>query len=167
MQWHWGNIGSALQGFAAVIVAIGALIKGPAVVRAWIDRMRAQAEEARARAAVARAEAEEIAFDRRRTLSGWSPGGVTSFTTAVVTDPDELKQAARELSEHKPGTDSPLSRYVVLRVDEDSDVISRGRDLRALIREQGAVGRLPTRAEREALERGFDVLGISHVMHWP
>jgi hypothetical protein len=46
MEWHWGNIGSALQGFAVVIVAIGALVKGPAVVRAWIAFRAARLAEA-------------------------------------------------------------------------------------------------------------------------
>jgi hypothetical protein len=54
MQMHWGNIGPALQGFAVVIVTIDALIKGPEVVRAWIDRQRAEAEQARARRSGAR-----------------------------------------------------------------------------------------------------------------
>lgn len=81
-----GNIGSALQGFAVVIVAIGALVKGPAVLRAWIDRQRADAEEARARAEHSRAKAEAIALERRRILSGWSPGGVETYTVALVTD---------------------------------------------------------------------------------
>jgi hypothetical protein len=30
MQWHWGDIGSALQGVAVIVIAVGALIKGPA-----------------------------------------------------------------------------------------------------------------------------------------
>jgi hypothetical protein len=36
MQTHYGNIGSALQGVGVIAVAIGALIKGRAVVRAWM-----------------------------------------------------------------------------------------------------------------------------------
>jgi hypothetical protein len=76
MQWHWGNIGAMLAGLSAIAVAVGALIRGPAVIRAWLDRQGAEAEEARARAEGLRAEAEERRLERRRTLLGWSPGGV-------------------------------------------------------------------------------------------
>jgi hypothetical protein len=38
MQWHWGNIGSVLAGLSTVAIAVGALIRGPAVVRSWLDR---------------------------------------------------------------------------------------------------------------------------------
>jgi hypothetical protein len=38
MQWHWGNIGSMLAGLSTIVIAVGALIRGPAVIRAWLDR---------------------------------------------------------------------------------------------------------------------------------
>ena len=86
MQWHWGNIGSFFGGLAAVLIAIGALIRGPAVIRAWLDRQAADAEEARARAQSLRDDAEERRLERRRTLLGWSQGGVETYTVALVTD---------------------------------------------------------------------------------
>lgn len=76
MQWHWGNIGSMLAGLSTIVIALAALKQGPAAVRAWLDRQAADAEEARARAAALSADAEERRLERRRTLLGWSPGGV-------------------------------------------------------------------------------------------
>jgi hypothetical protein len=163
---HWGNIGSFLAGLSTVIIAFAALFRSPGALRDWRARQRAEEDAARARAGADQEQAEEMRLERRRTLLGWSPGGVLTFTTAVVTDPAELEQAARELATHKPGTDGPTSRYVVLRVDEGGDDTGRGRDLRALIQEQGFVCRLPTLAEREALEKGFEVLGTKPAMHW-
>jgi len=161
MQWHWGNIGSFLAGLSTVAIAVGALIRGPAVVRSWLDRQAADADEARARAEALRAEAEERGLERRRTLLGWSPGGVETYTTALVTDPAELDRAAAELV-----ADDPTS-YVVLRVDEGNGSVNRARDLRALIDRQRYLCRLPTDAEREALEKGFEVLGVQVAGHWP
>src|SRR5262249_32046236 len=98
MQWHWGNIGSALQGFALVGVAIGALIHGPAWVRARIDLRRAEAEAARAQAEVFREQAETERLTRRARLSGWSGHGVNSFSVELVKDPAEIDRARDELS---------------------------------------------------------------------
>ena len=50
--------------------------------------------------------------DDRRTLLGWSPGGVETYTVALVTDAAEMDQAKAEL------TGSGPTGYVVLRVDE-------------------------------------------------
>lgn len=160
MQWHWGNIGSAMQGFAVVIIAIGALFKGPAVVRAWIEGKQAEAEETRTRAETARAQATERELTRRAELLGWASNGVTTFTTALVTDPAEMEKATAELAVQKPGTDGPSSAYVVLRVDEGIGSESRARDLRALISQTRFIGRPPTPAEREAVEAGIEVLGL-------
>jgi hypothetical protein len=38
MQWHWGNIGSMLAGLSTILIAVAALIRGPAVVRSWLGR---------------------------------------------------------------------------------------------------------------------------------
>lgn len=149
-----------MQGFAVVIVAVGALFKGPAVVRAWIEGKRAEAEEVRTRAEALRVEAEQRKLERRAELLGWSPGGVTTFTAALVTDLAEMEKAAAELAVHKPGTDGPSSAYVVLRVDEGVGSEGRARDLRALISQTRFIGRPPTAAEREAVEAGIEVLGI-------
>jgi len=64
MQWHYGNIGSALQGVAVIAIAVGALIKGPAALRAWIDQRHAESEEARERAETVRLRG------RRRSTAG-------------------------------------------------------------------------------------------------
>jgi len=55
--------------------------------------------------------------------------------------------------------DHPTS-YVVQRADEGNGSVNRGRDLRALIQCQRYLCRLPTDAEREALEKGFEALGV-------
>jgi hypothetical protein len=72
MQWHWGNIGSALAGLSTVIIALAAVKQGPTAVRAWIDSKRAQAGQARE-------EAETTRLERRRGLSGWSRNGVDAY----------------------------------------------------------------------------------------
>jgi hypothetical protein len=161
MQWHWGNIGSMLAGLSTIVIAVGALIRGPAVIRAWLNRQAADAEESRARAQALLEEAEERRLERRRTLLGWSPGGVETYTVALVTEPAEMEQAARELAGGGP------TGYVILRVNEGSGDENRGRSLRMLIGEQHYLCRPPTVAERESLEKGFEVLGIQVAHHWP
>ena len=148
MQWHWGNVGSMLAGLSTIVIAVGALIRGPAVVRSWLDRQAADADEARARAEALRGEAEERRLKRRRTLLGWSPGGVETYGVARVTEAAEMELAARELTGGGP------TSYVVLRVDEGNGSPNRGRDLRTLIERQGYVCRPPTDAERRRLRRG-------------
>ncbi len=37
-----------------------------------------------------------------RRLHGWSPHGVTTFTTALVTSPQEMDQARQELASGEP-----------------------------------------------------------------
>jgi hypothetical protein len=64
--------------------------------------------------------------------------------------------AARELTGDGP------TGYVVLRVNEGSGDVNRGRSLRMLIKQQHYLCRPPTIAEREALEKGLEVLGIRH-----
>jgi len=161
MQWHWGNIGSFLAGLSTVAIAVGALIRGPAIVRSWLDRQAAEADESRARADALRAEAEERGLERRRSLLGWSPGGVETYTVALVTDRAELDRAVAELVAGDP------TSYVVLRVNEGNGSPNRGRDLRMLIERQEYLCRPPTVAEREALEKGFEELGVQIIHHWP
>jgi hypothetical protein len=114
-------------------------------------RQAADAEEARAHAEAVRSEAEERGLERRRNLLGWSPGGVESHAVALVTDRAELDCAAPALVAGDP------TSYVVLRANEGDASVNRGRDLRMLIKGQGYPSRLPTLAEREALEKGFGV----------
>jgi len=155
MQWHYGNIGSMLAGLSTILIAVAALIRGPAVIRSWLDGKAADAEGvARARAAALRGEAEERRLERRRTLLGWSPGGVETYTVALVTDPAEMDRAKAELTGGSP------TGYAVLRVDESTGSFNRGLSLRTLIEEQHFLGRPPTVGEREALEKGFEALGV-------
>lgn len=161
MQWHWGNIGSMLAGLSTIAIATGALIRGPAVVRSWLDGKAADAEEARARAEALRGEAEERRLERRRTLLGWSPGGVETYGVVLVTDPAEMERAAAELAGGDP------TAYVVLRVNEGGSGVNRGRELRMLVERDGLLCRPPTQAEREAVEKGFETLGVVPAMHWP
>jgi hypothetical protein len=160
MQWHWGNIGSMLAGLSTIVIAVGALIRGPAVIRAWLNGKAAEAEEARARAESLRAEAEERRLERRRTLLGWSRSGVETYTVALVTDPDEMARAKAELTGGGP------TGYVVLRVDEGEGAENRGQSLRMMIQEQRYLCRPPTLAEREAVEKGIEALEVPAVS-WP
>jgi hypothetical protein len=160
VQWHWGNIGSMLAGLSTILIAVAALIRGPAVIRAWLDGKAADAEEARARAVSLREEADERRLERRRTLLGWSPGGVETYTVALVADAEEMDRAKAELTGGGP------TAYVVLRVDEGEYTSpNRGRSLRMLIEAQRLLCRPPTAAEREALEAGFKELGIRDLFH--
>ena len=150
MQWHWGNIGSALAGLSTLIIAIGALIRSPAVLRDWRARQRAEAE-------VAKEQAESIRLDRRRYMSGWSAHGVDTFKVNLITDADELAGAFDELRQDWYGP------YVVIRVDEGGDRghdASRAQSLRQIIEAEGYIARPPTAGEREALETGLDAMGI-------
>jgi hypothetical protein len=98
----------------------------------------AEADAARAQAEVSRAEAEATRLERRRTLLSWSPGGVETYTVALVTAPGEMEQAAQELSGGGP------TSYVVLRVDEgEGSSANRGRSLRTLIGDQHLLCRPP------------------------
>lgn len=143
MEWHWGNIGSALAGLSTVIIALAALIRSPGVLRDWRDRQRALAD-------AAREEADTIRLERRRGLSGWSPGMVAVYNATLVTEKDEFARAARELASGE------LTDYVVLRVAEGAD------SLRRLIGQAGRIGRAPTAGELEALGKGLDAMGIPH-----
>lgn len=160
MQWHWGNIGSMLQGLSVVVIAVAALVRSPAALRDWRARQTAETDAARAQAEVSRADAEATRLERRRTLLGWSPGGVETYAVTLVTELTEMDQAARELSSNGP------TSYVVLRVDEgEGSSANRGRSLRMLIEDQHFLCRPPTSAEREALEKGFEVLGVQTALH--
>jgi len=150
MQWHWGNIGSFLAGLSTVVIAIAALKQGPAAVRAWIDRTRAQAD-------AAREEAETLQLERRRGLSGWNIHGLETYGVTLVTEPAELSQAAAELAAGK------ATAYSVVRVSEsDYDNTGRGYSLRQLVQREGYLSRPPSPGEVEALVTGLDALGIQH-----
>jgi hypothetical protein len=163
MQWHWGNIGSAAAGFAALIAAVFAVgyavlkKQGPAWLQAVRDREHAQADAAREQAGLAREQAEQIRLDRRRSLLGWSPGTVSTYAVALVTSAQEMDQARDELTTGAP------SDYVILRVaesDEKYGNVNRARSLRQLIETEGLLSRAPTVGEREALETGLKAKGI-------
>jgi hypothetical protein len=168
MQWHWGNIGSAAAGLAALIAAIFAvayaLIKrqGPAWLQAVQDREHAQAEQAREQAALAREQTEQIRLERQRLLHGWSQHGIDTFGVAAVTSPDEMTRARDELAAGDP------SDYVILRIAESTEKygnVNRANSLRQIIETEGAISRPPTAGEREALEAGLVTLGILRATH--
>lgn len=153
---HWGNIGSAAAGLAALIATLFAvsyaIIKrqGPAWLQAVRDKENAQAD-------AAREQAEQIRLDRRRYLSGWSGNGVESYRVTLVTEPKELAGALGELT----GQDAARSAYVVVRLAEGQEFdASRADHLRRLIETGGYIARPPTIGEREALETGLDAMGI-------
>jgi hypothetical protein len=152
MEWHWGNIGSAIAGLSTLAIAVAALIRGPAALRDWRARQRAQAE-------VANEEAENIRLDRRRYLSGWSGSGVATYGVTLITDAEELARAIDELTKRS----NIDSAYVVLRLSEGGDEghdASRAQSLRQLIETEHCISRPPTIGEREALETGLDAMGI-------
>lgn len=130
-----------------LIIAIAVLIRSPAALRDWRARQRAQAE-------AAREQAETIRLDRRRSLSGWSGHGIDTFRVALVTDEDELRQAAAELASGKP-TD-----YVTFRVSEGEDNGNRAHSIRQIIERERLLSRPPSIGEREALETGLEAMGI-------
>jgi hypothetical protein len=153
MQWHWGNIGSALQGFAAVGVAvaaiIGLIVKGPAALRAWTGRQDAEAD-------AAREQAETERNTRRARLQGWSRHGIASFSVKLVTSPEELDHARGEVASGDP------TAYLMLRVTGYGDGLNpeSAQSLRRLIREEGMIARCPEAGEVEALKAGLDAMGI-------
>jgi hypothetical protein len=139
MQWHWGNIGSALAGIttaiSAAIITITALIRGPAALRDWRARQQAETQAAHERAEAAREEAETTRLERRRGLSGWSAHGTETYGVTLVTETDELSQAATELTSGQP------TAYAVPRVtgSTDSGSANLALSLRQLIQTESAV----------------------------
>ena len=150
MEWHWGNIGSFLAGLSTVLIAVAALRSGPAAIRDWRARQRAEAE-------ALHEEAENIRLERRRYLSGWSPGGVATYEVTLVTQAAELARAGHQLTR-----DLVNSPYVVLRVSEGGAQhdATRAENLRQLIKTEHHISRPPTSGEVEALEKGLEVVGI-------
>lgn len=142
----WGELGSALSGLAAVVLAAAAIIGGSAGLGDWRARQRAQKD-------LADEQTESIRLDRRRILNGWSPTGLSVYGVTLVTDEAELAKAAQELSVTGP-TD-----YVVLRVSESTyGNANRAESLRQLIENEGHLTRPPEAGEYEALERGTKLL---------
>jgi hypothetical protein len=150
MQWHWGNIGSAAGGLAALLVALLTLPQLPGAIRDLRSRWRQQA-------ALAAEQEEQIALERRARLSGWSAHGVDTFGVTLVTAPEELTQAAAEIG-------AGLTDYVILRVSEreKGGNGNRANSLRRIIAEEGYISRAPTPGEAEALRAGLDSMGIPH-----
>ncbi len=109
---------------AAVAASIGALRFGPPFLRMARARNQDQAEAARAQADLARAQATQIETERRRTLWGWSPGTVSVYPATLVTDPVEMDTARAQLAAAGP------SPYVILRITEGGDSVSRAHHLR-------------------------------------
>lgn len=159
---HWGNIGSAAAGLAALIAAVFAVVyalvkkQGPAWLQAVRDRERAQADAARAQEGLAHEQAEQIRLARRRGLYGWSDN-IETYTVALVTEPAELEQAARELAR------GGASDYMVVRVAESNEPYGntgRAHSLRQMVGQEGLISKPPSVGEREALERGLAEMGI-------
>jgi len=152
MQWHWGNIGSFLAGLSTVVIAFAAIRSGPAAIRDWRARQRAQAEELHE-------EAENIRLERRRGLEGWSSTGVNTYPVTLVTTDGEFDQARAELNGRQP------TAYVLLRVTGATEGSSANLalTLRQTIEDGEYISRPPTTGECEALERGLDAMGIPHL----
>ena len=168
MQWHWGNIGSAVAGLAALLAAIfavyGVIMYGPAWLRDSRARQKAQAAAADAQADLAREQASQIRLERRRAVHGWSPGGWDTFSVALVTSAHEMDVARAQL------TGAGGSTYVILEVTPRDDdltldglpgaAVGHAGRLRKIIESDCLISRAPTRGEREAIEAGCDALGI-------
>jgi hypothetical protein len=162
MQWHWGNVGSAVAGIAALIAAVaavyGAIRYGPGWLRDSRERQQAQAAAARAQEALALEQAEQLRLDRRRTLQGWSSNGVAVYRVALATSAEEMDQAKAELLAGNVPSD-----YVILRVAESEEKYgnaNRALSLRQLIDTEHFIARAPNDGEREALETGLDAMGM-------
>jgi hypothetical protein len=161
---HWGNIGSAAAGLAALIATLFAVVyaitkrQGPAWLQAVREREHAQTDQAREQAELAREQAEQIRLDRRRRLLGWSASGVAAYTVELVTSAEEMNEARDQLVAGNVPCD-----YVILRVAESTEKYgnaNRARDLRQLIETERCVARAPTAGEREALEASLGVLNV-------
>jgi hypothetical protein len=142
----WGNLGSAISGAAAAVLAGAAIIGGSAGLGDWRARQRAQKS-------LADEQAESIRLGRFRVLYGWSRNGLPVYGVSLVEDETELEKASQELSEGGP-TD-----YVILRVSESATGnANRAHSLRQLIKTEGFLTRAPAEGEYEALERGISLL---------
>ena len=158
VQWHWGNIGSAAAGLAALIATVaavyGVIRYGPAWLRDSRERQQAQAAAAREQEALAREQQEQLRLDRHRHLYGWSRHGVNTYGVVLVTAAEEMDRARDELTGGGP------SAYLVLRVSEGPGDVNRALSLRQLAETEGALSRPPTAGELEALEAGLAALGF-------
>ncbi|HEY3958644.1 MAG TPA: hypothetical protein VGM53_35220 [Streptosporangiaceae bacterium] len=141
----------------ALFAAYGLVRHGPAWLDASRDRQKAQADAASAEAGLARERAEEVRLERHRRLHGWSSHELDTFAAVVVAAPEEMDQARAELTGGGP------TSYVIMRVaeGEGTDSANRARRLRQVIESEGFISRMPSAAEREALEKGFITLGIA------
>lgn len=147
---HYGNIGAFLGGISALIVAVAALIRSPAALRAWIGRQQADRD-------LATEQAKTIQLERRRYLDGWSQHGVDSFRVTAVTDRGDIAEAGDDLLR---GVRGP---WVLLRIAEGNDDdhnANRVNDLARLVEREGCLARPPSAGEREALEAGLEAMGI-------
>jgi hypothetical protein len=147
----WGNIGSFLAGLSTVAIAVAALVRGPAALRDWRARERAQAD-------AAHEEAETVRLERRRGLEGWSRSGVNTYEVSLVTSDAEFEQAVRGLKANQP------ANYVVLRISTGRgqfNDVGRAESLRRLVEIDGQISRSPSAGELEALEAGLDKMGIA------
>lgn len=151
---HYGNIGAFLGGISAVIVAVAALIRSPAALRAWIERQQADRD-------LATEQAKTIQLERRRYLDGWSQHGINSFEVAAVTDQGDIAEAGDDLLR---GIRGP---WVLLRIAEgDNDHnANRAGDLVRLVEREGCLARPPSAGELEALDAGLEAMGIPRAPH--
>jgi hypothetical protein len=152
---HYGNIGAFLGGISALIIAVAALIRSPAALRAWIGAQNAKRELAEDELAAAQRE-------RRRNLDGWSMGTVNSFRVVPATDQADVAEACDALLS---GSRSPC---VVLRIaesDDDDRNAGRAAELVRLVEREGFIARRPDAGEREALEAGLVTLGIPRAQY--
>jgi hypothetical protein len=153
MQWHWGNIGSAAAGLAALIATVaavyGVIRYGPAWLRDSRERQQAQAAAAREQEALAREEQEQLRLDRHRHLYGWSRHGVNTYGVVLVTAAEEMDRARDELTGGGP------SAYLVLRVSDGLGDVNRALSLRQLAETEGALSRPPTAGELRHLRRAW------------
>jgi hypothetical protein len=149
----WSDLGSAVSGLAAVVLAAAAIIGGSAGLGDWRSRQRAEG-------ALADEQTRNIKLERRRILNGWSPHGLPVYGVTLVTDEAELAKAAQELSVVGP------TEYVALRVSESAfGNANRADSLRQLISSEGYLTRPPAAGEYEALEQGIKI--ISSESTWP
>jgi hypothetical protein len=143
-----GSLGDFASGVGTIVLTGAALWGGGAALQDVRARLKQQRE-------LSAEQREQIRLDRRRVLNGWSRGGTHVYGVQLVSQPEELNNAVKELVAGEP------SDYVVIRVNETAfGNANRAYSLRQLVESTGFLAEAPSAGEYEALEAGRKVLDL-------